>query len=522
MEATQTKRSNGESDRPVIAKRSPVTGEPLGSFPITTKEEVDAAVARARAAFPIWRETSLEDRLKMLARIKDVVRTHGEEYARRISEDTGKPLVDSLLTELMSIPLFVDHYRKSAKKILGRKRVGTPILFPGKTSYVEHFPLGVVAVIAPWNFPFQLSMIPMVSALIAGNTVVLKPSEVTPITGEIIDEIFRRIGLPRGVAEVVQGDGSTGAALTEAAVDKIFFTGSVATGRKVMAAAAKRPIPVELELGGKDAMIVCSDANLKRAAKAAAWGGLVNCGQMCTSVERILVEERVHDRFVDLLKAEVEAMRVGGPEEHADMGPLTFGKQLETVERHVKGAIEAGAKVLTGGARIDRPGQFYAPTLLTEITPEMEIYREETFGPVLPVIRVKDADEAIRLANDHQYGLNGSVWTQDVKRGLELASRMECGQVMVNDLVAIVGNPALPFGGVKNSGFGRYHGPEGLLGFTNQKAIMVDRGWLDFEPFWFPYAGKYDAMAQAFHGLLGGNLPKALLALQKLRGLTKR
>ena len=219
----QTTHQDGEA--PAIDKRSPVTGEPLGRFPITDRAGVEAAVGRARDAFPQWRDTSLDDRLRMLSRIKDVVQAHGEECARRISEDTGKPLVDSLLTELMSVPLFIDHYRKSAPKVLARKRVGTPILFPGKKSYIEHFPVGVVAIIAPWNFPFQLSMVPMVSALIAGNTVVLKPSEVTPITGEVIAEIFRRIGLPRGVVEVIQGDGSTGAALCEQDVDKIFFTG---------------------------------------------------------------------------------------------------------------------------------------------------------------------------------------------------------------------------------------------------------------------------------------------------------
>ncbi len=522
MQSSQANQGNGAGHRTVIDKRSPVTGESLGTFPIGTERDVEAAVARARAAFPTWRDTSLEDRLGMLVRIKDVVKTHGEDYARRISEDTGKPLIDSLLTELMSIPLFIDHYRKTAKKTLGRKRVGTPILFPGKTSYVERFPLGVVGIISPWNFPFQLSMVPVLSALIAGNTVVLKPSEVTPITGAIVEEIFRRIGLPRGVVEVVHGDGSTGAALTAARIDKIFFTGSVATGRRVMAAAAAHPIPVELELGGKDAMIVCRDANLVRAAKAAAWGGLVNCGQMCTSVERVLVVDGVHDRFVDLLEAEVRQMRVGGPEEHAEMGPLTFSRQLETVERHVDAAVAAGARLVTGGERLDRPGQFYAPTVLVGVTTDMEVYREETFGPVVPVIRVNDEEEAVLLANDHQYGLNGSVWTRDVDRGLELASRLECGQVMVNDLVAIVGNPALPFGGVKKSGFGRYHGPEGLLGFTHQKAIMVDRGWFDFEPFWFPYRGKYDSMTQVFHGLLGGNMPKALLGIAKLRKLTKR
>lgn len=517
-----TSAGNGQSEGRVFEKTSPVTGEPLGTFPVSSKEDVEAAVSRARDAFPIWRDTPLSERLRMLARIKDVVRTHGEEYARRISEDTGKPLVDSLLTELMSIPLFIDHYRRTAPKTLARTKVGTPILFPGKTSYLSPFPMGVVAVIAPWNFPFQLSMVPALTALIAGNTVVLKPSEVTPITGEIVEEIFRRIGLPRGVVEVVQGDGSTGAALSEAAVDKIFFTGSVATGRKVMAAAAKRPIPVELELGGKDAMIVCADANLERAARAAIWGGLVNCGQMCTSVERIMVEDAIYESFVERLTQEIDKIRVGGPEEHADVGPLTFGKQLETIERHVTHAVEAGARLIRGGKRVERPGQFYAPTLIADVRPEMELYREETFGPVLPVMRVRDAEEAIRLANEHQYGLTGSVWTSDVDKGLELASRLECGQVMVNDLVAIVGNPALPFGGVKNSGFGRYHGAEGLLSFTHQKAIMVDRGWFDIEPFWFPYRDKYHAMADAFHGLLGGNLPKALLALTKLRRITKK
>jgi len=521
MESSQTNEGNGASKRAVLHKESPVTGEPLGTFPIGTVQDVEAAVARARAASKIWGTTSLDDRLGMLVRIKDVVKTHGEEYARRISEDTGKPLLDSLLTELMTIPLFIDHYRKTAKKTLGRKRIGTPILFPGKTSYVERFPLGVVGIISPWNFPFQLSMVPMISALIAGNTVVLKPSEVTPLTGEIIAEIFRRIGLPRGVVEVVQGDGSTGAALTASNIDKIFFTGSVATGRRVMAAAAAHPIPVELELGGKDAMIVCADANLVRAAKAAAWGGLVNCGQMCTSVERLIVVDSVHDRFLSLLEAEVRRVRVGAPDEDAEIGPLTFAKQLETVERHVKSALEAGARLVMGGERLDRGGLFYAPTILADVTTDMEVYREETFGPVVPVIRVNDEEEAILYANDHQYGLNGSVWTRDVERGLALASRMECGQVMVNDLVAIVGNPALPFGGVKKSGFGRYHGPEGLLGFTHQKAIMVDRGWFDIEPFWFPYEGKYDSMKQVFHGLLGGNMPKALLGIAKLRNLTK-
>lgn len=518
MSTPQVTNGNGKgTHHATFEKRSPVTGERLADFHITTEAEVRASVARARSAFESWKQTTLARRIELLMRIKEVVKTHGEEYARRISEDTGKPLVDALLTELMSAPLFLDYYRAEAPRVLARKKVPGSILFPGKASYVEHFPIGVVAIISPWNFPFQLSMVPIMSALIAGNTVVLKPSEVTPITGEILREIFQRIGLPTGVVEVIQGDGSTGAALAEADVDKIFFTGSVATGRKVMAAAAKKPIPVELELGGKDAFIVCADANLERAARACAWGGLVNCGQMCTSVERIFVEAKVYDRFVELLTREVEKVTVGGPDEHADMGPMTMARQIDIVDKHVKDAVEKGAKVVLGGHRLDRPGQFYAPTLLTDVRIDMDIYRDETFGPVLPVVKVESADQAVRMANEHQYGLVGSVFTSDVKKGIAIASKMECGQVNVNDVVVSVGNPALPFGGVKNSGFGRYHGPEGLLAFSHQKAIMVDRGYFDTEPFWFPYKNKYEGMREVFHGLVGGSTMKVVRGFLKLR-----
>lgn len=500
----------------MITKIDPSTGASLGDFPISTPEQVRNAVARARKAFPAWKQTSLEDRLRHLGKLREVIEQHGEDYARRISQDTGKPLGDSLLTELMSIPLFIEYYRKNAGDILGRKKVSGSILFPGKNNYVEYFPMGVIGVISPWNFPFQLAMVPVISALIAGNTVVLKPSEITPITGEVIRECFERIGLPTGVVEVIQGNGATGAALVEADIDKVFFTGSLATGRRVMAAAAQKPIPVELELGGKDAMIVCHDAHLDRAAKAAVWGAFVNCGQMCVSVERLFVVDAVHDRFVQLVKNEVDALRVGSPDEDADMGPLTSAAQRQIVERHVESAREEGATILSGGSSIARDGNFFEPTLITGVTPEMTIYREETFGPVLPIIRVKDEQEAMRLANSHQYGLNGSVWTRDIRRGIALASQMECGQCSVNELVTSVGNPILPFGGVKSSGFGRYHGPEGLIAFSHQRAIMVDRGWLTSEPFWFPYAGKYDALHSIFSGLLRGNMAKAGASLTAL------
>lgn len=511
-----------EDKKAVIEKFSPVTGELLGTFPITDRVGVEAAVERAKKAFPAWRDTPIRVRLKILGQLKRVIETQGEAYAKRISQDTGKPYVDSLITELFMLPLFLDYYAKIAPKTLKRRRMRTnPVIFPHKSSYVEYFPMGVVAVISPWNFPFQLAVIPVITALIAGNTVVLKPSEVTPITGEIIREMFAAIDLPEGIVEVIQGDGSTGAALTNADIDKIFFTGSVETGRKVMAAAAKKPIPVELELGGKDPFIVCADAHLERAAKAAVWGGFVNCGQMCTSVERVLVVESVHDRFVELVEKEVAALKVGAPEEHADMGPMTFKKQIDTVEAHIKDAIERGATVLLGGKKLDRKGDFFAPTLLKDVTPEMEIYREETFGPVLPIIKVRSDEEAIAFANDHQFGLTASVWSKDIKRAKRIASRLECGQVNINDTVVSVGNYALPFGGVKSSGFGRYHGVEGLKSFSHERALMVDRGRGIVEPLWFPYVGKYSHLIKMFSGLVRGNLIKAGTAFLRLTKVSR-
>ena len=501
----------------MLEKLSPVTGARLGEYPIADRDAVQAAVARAKTAFPGWRDTPLEVRLEALNRGRQVLAEHAERYARRIAEDTGKPVVEALMFELAVVPMFLDHYLKRAPKLLRRHKVATPLALTGKTGYIEHFPRGVVGIIAPWNFPFQLSVLPVISALIGGNTAVLKPSEVTPITAEVVADFFNRMGLPPGVIEVVQGDGSTGAALCAAPVDMLFFTGSVATGRKVAAAAAARPIPVELELGGKDAFIVCADANLERAAEACVFGGMANCGQACVSVERVFVVDAVHDRFVELVKQKLARLKVGGPDEQADMGPMTFAQQLATVERHVESARQAGAKVVSGGTRLARDGLFFPPTLLTNVHPDMEIYREETFGPVLPVIRVRDEEEAVRLANDSDFGLAGSVWTQDIDKGLRIASRLESGQVMVNDVFTSVGHPGLPFGGIRSSGIGRYHGDEGLLSFMNTRAILVDRGKADYDPIWYPYKDKLAAAFDVFRGVATKSIGKVIKGFLGLR-----
>lgn len=485
-----------------IETRSPVSGEVIGNFPIADEDAVAEAVARARAALPLWRALPVVERMRRLDGLKPLIEARGEELAKRLSKETGKPWVEALAHEIMLVPLFLDYHRKFAPKVLRRKKAHTPLLLTGKASYIEHFPRGVIGVISPWNFPFQLAIIPMIQALTAGNAVVLKPSEVTPDSGEMIRELFAELDLPEGLIQVVQGEGATGAALCRADVDMIFFTGSVATGRKVMAACAARPIPCELELGGKDAMIVCEDAPLERAVKGAVWGGFANAGQACVSVERLFVVDAIYDRFVEAVQRDVEALRLGGPEEEADVGPMIFKGQLAIVGRHIREAVAAGARILTGGAAVDRPGHFFAPTLMTDVTPEMSVYREETFGPVLPVIRVRDEEEAIRLANDHVYGLNASVWTRDLKRGLAIASRLECGQVTVNDVFSSVGNPSLPFGGVRSSGIGRYHGEEGLLTFTNTRGIMVDRALFEAEPNWYPYRGKHHGVLELMKGLI--------------------
>ncbi|MBK7826401.1 aldehyde dehydrogenase family protein [Nannocystis sp.] len=502
----------------LFEKYSPVTGASMGQFPIADSEAVEGAVARARAAFPGWRDTPLAVRLEAINRGRDVLLEQAETYARKIADDTGKPIIEALMFELAVVPMFLDHYLKRAPKLLTRRKVSTPMALLGKTGYIEHFPRGVIGIIAPWNFPFQLSVLPVISALIGGNTAVLKPSEVTPIAGEVVADFFRRMGLPPGVVEVVAGDGSTGAALCRANVDMLFFTGSVATGRRVAAAAAERPIPCELELGGKDVFIVCADANLERAAEAVVFGSMANCGQACVSVERALVVDSVHDRFVELVKRKLARIKVGGPDEQAEMGPMTFAKQLQTVERHVEAARQAGAKVLTGGQRLDRAGLFYPPTLLTDVRPDMDIYREETFGPVLPVIRVRDEEEAVRLANASEFGLVGSVWTQDLDKGMRIASRLESGQVMINDVFSSVGHPGLPFGGVRSSGLGRYHGDEGLLTFMNPRAILVDRGKADYDPIWYPYTDKLASAFEVFRGVAGkklGSLVRGFLGLRK-------
>lgn len=463
----------------------PRTNTTIGRVPDLSPEEVRAAVERARAAFGPWSALPYRERAEHVLAVRDGLLDRVDHLVDTIVSETGKLPAEALFTELMTACETIQYYARRGERFLRPQRVSSGLM--GHKRAVRYFePMGVVGVISPWNYPFILGMTPIISALFAGNTVVLKPSEVTPLTGRAIGELFAGTGSFPDIVQVVTGAGPTGEALVRSGVQKVCFTGSVRTGKRVMAAAADTLTPVLLELGGKDPMIVCEDADLDRAARGAVWGAFQNSGQTCMSVERVYVHEHVYDRFVAKVVANTRAIRQGVGEGH-DIGSMTFPPQVEIVEKHLADAAEKGATVLTGGGRVPgRDGLWFEPTVLVDVDHDMAIMRDETFGPVLPIMKVRDEDEAIALANDSPYGLNSSVWTRDAARGEVLAQRIEAGNVCVNDVIVSYGVPDLPFGGVKESGLGRVHGPEGLREFVAAKSVLYDRFGLSREAWWFP------------------------------------
>jgi len=468
--------------------RSPATLEPIGELEVQGPEDVHAAVERARKAQPGWAALSFDDRARYLKRAVRVLLGRQDEFVDVIVRETGKPRTEAL-GEILAACDALTFYAKRAKRILADRTV--PVhLMKTKRLRLSYRPLGVAGIITPWNFPFILALNPTAQALMAGNTVVLKPSEVTPFSGRLVEELFAAAGLPEGAFNLVLGDGETGAALVEADVDKISFTGSVRTGRKVGEACGRRLVPCTLELGGKDPMIVCADADLERAANGAVYGAFTNAGQVCVSTERVYVVDEVADEFVRRVVARTAELRQGARGEF-EIGPMIFANQLEVVERHVADAVAKGARVLAGGRRNpDQPGLFYEPTVLVDVRHDMQIMREETFGPVLPIMRVRDEDEALRLANDSPYGLNANVWTRDKRKGERLAKAIESGSAVVNDCMLTYGVTESPFGGLKDSGVGQVNGEIGLRSFCHAQSILIDRFGAKSEVLWYPYSGR--------------------------------
>lgn len=481
----------------------PRSGALLAVVPEYDADQVRAEIARARAMAPRWAAASFDERRDHLLTIRQRLLDRAEELVGVICAETGKQRAEAVTTELMAVCETIDWYARHGRRLLQPRKVASSTL-AHKRGLVVHEPLGVVGVISPWNYPFTLSMTPLVTALFAGNTVVLKPSEVTPTVGLAIGELFAddRWG---DLVRVVTGGASTGDALVRGDVDKIAFTGSVATGRRVMAAAAENLTPVLLELGGKDPMIVCADADLERAAKGAVWGAFQNSGQTCMSVERVYVEEAVAQEFIDRVVVETSRIRqdAGG----GDIGSMTSEAQLDIVESHLADARDKGASVVVGGRRLERDGIWFEPTVLTGVDHSMSIMTEETFGPVLPIMAVPDVSAAVDLANATRYGLNSSVWTADEDRGMQIAQRLRAGNVCLNDCIVSYAITGLPFGGVGDSGFGRVHGPEGLYEFCATKSIMSSRLTPSREIWWFPVPRNLDTLGISALRLRFGRSP---------------
>jgi succinate-semialdehyde dehydrogenase/glutarate-semialdehyde dehydrogenase len=461
------------TDAPMLDVFDPVTGDTIGKIPITSAQSVADAVERARFAQKTWGALSVTERTQYIRRWVDLVWENQAEGIRILRRENGKPDSGAFL-EIMSIDGIAQYYIHQAPQLLKPKRRRS--LFPGvQWAKVFYKPHGVVGVISPWNYPFTLAFMDMIPALIAGNTVVMKPSEVTPFVAEWGVELMYRAGIPRDVVQIVHGDGRTGAALVEE-VDYLQFTGSTAVGRKVGMRCAERLIPYSLELGGKDPSIVLNDADIDMTATGLIKGAFENAGQMCISIERVYVEDAIHDRLVERIADFMQDMNVSaGDGMNVHMGSLTNKTELERTQAHIEDAVAKGAKVIYGGkARPDLGPLFFEPTVLVDVDHSMDIMREETFGPVLPIMRVMNDDEAVRLANDTDYGLSASVFSSNLKRAQEIAQRIDSGDVSVNRAQFVIATPDLPSGGQRQSGSGRRNGPEGLLKFTATQSILLD------------------------------------------------
>jgi len=472
--------------RQTIEVRSPATGVRLAEFPAADREAVAAAVARARQAQAAWAGLAFAERARVLHRVRDRFIDEKDRLMDVVSGETGKPRHDVLTNELLLVCDGIGFWGRRAARYLADE-AARPHLLKNKRAHVSYLPHGVIGIIGPWNFPFSLTIGEAIPALMAGNAVVVKPSEVTPGSAVLGCELAEAAGLPPGLLQAVPGYGEAGQHLIELA-DMICFTGSVATGRKVAERCGQLLRPVTLELGGKDPMIVLSDADLERAANGCVYGGLVNAGQVCISVERVYVEAPVYDAFVAKVVDKVRKVRQGPPDAGpVEVGSMTFPPQIDKVERHVRDATARGARVLVGGKRrTDLPGFFFEPTVLVDVNHDMEVMRDETFGPVIPIMRVRDEEEAIRLANDSRYGLDASVWTKDLARGARLARRIQSGAVCVNDVMVNSAVIEVPMGGVKESGIGYRHGPGGIRKFCAQQTVVIDRFGMRSEINWWP------------------------------------
>jgi acyl-CoA reductase-like NAD-dependent aldehyde dehydrogenase len=501
---------------PQFPVRNPATQEIIGTLPNLTANQIAEAVAKAAAAQSRWAATPLRERLRILGRFAELLCDQKDAIAAVISREAGKPEAEALSTEILVVLDTMKYLANHVPAFLRPEPVahGNPIM-KFKAGLLLREPYGVVGIISPWNYPFSLPSVQTLTALATGNAVVLKPSEFTPFSSLELQRLLHAAGLDPDLLQVITGDGVAGAALLSAKIQKAIFTGSVATGKRVATAAAARLLPVVLELGGKDPMIVLEDADIDVASSAAVWGAFMNAGQTCLSVERCYVHESIYPKFLDACVAKTAKLRAGaGTDPNVDIGPMIHERQLHIVQSHVDDAVARGARLLAGGKPLPQLGpNFFAPTILANVDHSMMIMREETFGPVLPVRSFKTEDEAVVLANDSEFGLAASIFTSNRNRGEALARRIDAGTVMVNDVIACFGISEAPHGGVKASGIGRTHGRFGLEEMVWPKYVDSDRLPRMKKLWWYGYG---PAFAQQMGGFIELLFAKKLI--NRLRG----
>jgi acyl-CoA reductase-like NAD-dependent aldehyde dehydrogenase len=489
-----------------IDVENPATGQVVASVDVVGSERLAEMVERARAAQPGWEALGFEARAQVLKRCQKWVVDNSDRIIETIVSETGKAWEDAQLAEVSYAAGAFSFWAKNAEKYLADERIKTASPFvKGRKLILRHVPVGVVGVIGPWNYPLTNSFGDCIPAIAAGNAVILKPSEVTPLTALLMAECTRECGLPEGIYQVAPGFGETGAALIDA-VDFVMFTGSTATGKKVMERAAQTLTPVALELGGKDPMLVLADADLERASNAAVHYSMQNAGQTCISTERVYVEAPVYDEFVSLVTRKIGELRQGAPRGRGsvDLGAVIHPPQSDIVEAHVRDAVDKGARVAAGGHRRDGDGHFYEPTVLLDVDHTMDAMREETFGPTMPIMKVADAEEGVRLSNDSPYGLAASVWTKDVAKGERLARQIEAGAVTVNDAQINYVALELPMGGWKSSGIGSRHGADGIRKYTRKQALVVTRFAPKRDLHMLPYSAKRTKLVERMVKLVYG------------------
>jgi acyl-CoA reductase-like NAD-dependent aldehyde dehydrogenase len=485
----------------VFATTSPATGEELPAIEATAQGDIAGIVKRAREAQEKWAALAIGKRIKAVSKVKAKILSRAEEIAKLIHDETGKPDVEALLGEVLASADVVSYWAELIADELEPFEAEIDALsYPKKSGWIHRDPRGTIALIMPWNFPFALPLRTMIPALMAGNAIVFKPSELTPRTGKLLVDLWKDV-LPEGLVGLVQGGGDAGALVCNADVDFVVFTGSPATGRKVAHACADRLVPCALELGGKDAAIVLEDAELERAANGIVWGAMMNAGQNCGAIERVYADKKIASQLTTKIVAATKALRLG-----KDVGPLTSLAQRAVVEKHVEAAKAAGAEILAGGETCEEEGVKlgYKPTVVKIDADENPLVADETFGPVVPITEVDGVEEAIRRANASRYGLTASIWTKNVRKGEELAKRLRAGVVTINNHSFTGAIPSAPWGGVGETGWGITGSPLALDHLTRPRFILVDRNRAPRETWWYPYSTTLRRLALAFAALRGG------------------